>query len=162
MFRAPILFAAVIAMPALAQTAETPSSFVTKAGASDLYEKQSSQLVSKSTQNPDIRRFAQDMITDHGKTTATVTAAAKQAGLPAKPPKLNATQTANMKALTSAQGAARDRLYLQQQGTSHQQALALHQGYSQAGTEPHLKAAATKAVPIVQHHIQMLGQIKQM
>ncbi|MFD1950480.1 DUF4142 domain-containing protein [Sphingomonas arantia] len=160
MFKPALILAALVATPAFAQAPETPATFVMKAGASDLYEKQSSQSVLKTTKNPGVRSFAQMMITDHGKTTATVMAAAKTAGIRPAPPKLDAPKAQMIADLNRATGPARDALYLQQQATAHQEALALHQGYSTSGTQPALKAAATKAVPIVQHHIEMISAIK--
>jgi putative membrane protein len=116
--------------------------------------------VLKTTKNAQIRRFATSMIGDHGKTTATVTAAARAAKIPPKPPMLDAPKATMVRQLNATRGTARDRLYIQQQKTAHQEALALHQDYAASGTEPHLKAAATAAVPIVQHHLEMLNGMK--
>lgn len=52
------LSALVVAAPAVAQVM-TPADYVKTAGVSDLYERQSSQIVLQSTQDPKIRSFAQ-------------------------------------------------------------------------------------------------------
>jgi putative membrane protein len=139
-----------------AAQAETPTEYVAKAGASDVYETRSSKLVLATTKDPKIRSFANEMITDHAKSTAMVKSAATQAGLKPKPPVLEPKQQAMLADLTKAKGQTRDQLYVTQQKTAHQEALALHSGYAQAGSEPPLKTAAGQIAPVVQHHIEML------
>jgi putative membrane protein len=55
--------------------------YVAKAAASDLFEIQSSQIALQKAQNPNVRQFAQMLITHHTGTTQTLTAAARAAGL---------------------------------------------------------------------------------
>ncbi|SFR86976.1 DUF4142 domain-containing protein [Sphingomonas jatrophae] len=149
--------AAMAALPAIAiaQPVE-PKAFLMKAGASDKYEIESSKLV-MSSKDPKIKSFAQGMIRDHTKSTADVKAAAAKAKMVAPPPMLDAKGQTNVAALKAASGAARDRLYVQQQKVSHQEALALHQANASSSPAPSLKAASAKIVPVVQHHIQMLN-----
>ena len=77
------------ATPALAQ-AMSPSEYVMTAGASDLYEKTSSQVVLQTTTNPDVKMFAQEMIRDHTQSTAMVKAAAMKSRVKVSPPMLTA------------------------------------------------------------------------
>lgn len=149
------LLAACVAIPAQAQTM-SPQAYVAAAGASDLYEKTSSQLVLQSTRDAKIRSFAQMMVRDHAKSTAMVKAAAASARVTALAPKLNAEQAGMVAELRSASGPARDRAYVMQQQAAHNKALALQQDYAASGTAASLKAAAGKIVPVVQHHIDML------
>lgn len=145
----------VAAAPVGAQ-ATSPADYVAKAGASDLYERQSSTLVRNST-DPKVRDFAQTMIAHHTKSTADVKAAAKQAGLRPAPPKLMPMQARMIADLKRARGTDRDTLYVTQQKQAHQQALALHQGYATDGGSAPLKAAAAKIAPVVQSHLDMLN-----
>ncbi|WP_380779010.1 DUF4142 domain-containing protein [Sphingomonas sp. R86520] len=151
--------AALIAMPMTALSAQAPmpaSTYVMKAGASDLYEKTSSQLVLATTTNPKLKGFAQMMVTDHTKSTEDVKAAAMAAKVKVAPPKLDAMGAKNVAALRAAKGMARDRLYVTQQKAAHQKALALQQGYADNGTVPGLKTVAAGIVPVVQTHISEL------
>ncbi len=150
--------AAIVAMPVAAQTM-APADYVKMAGASDLYERQSSELVLQSTRNPEVRRFANMMIAHHRKSTADVTAAAKRARVAIAPPMLMPPQAEMIAQLRAAQGTARDTAYLTQQRTAHDQALALHQGYARDGSAAPLKAAAAKIVPVVSSHIAMLKRM---
>lgn len=152
--------AATIAMagPAVAQ-ATSPTDYVTKAGASDLYERTSSQLLLGSTKNAGVRQFAQMMITDHTNSTTEVKAAAKQAGVTPPPPALAPDQARMVADLRKAKGTARDQLYITQQKMAHEKALALHSGYAQTGSAAPLKAVAAKVAPVVQHHLTMLNDM---
>ena len=135
-------------------TAAVP--FMTMAGAGDLYEMDSSRLALTKSQNADVRRFAQMMITDHMKTTATLKAQARSADLTPPTPTLSPMQRDNIARLRPLSGAAFDREYLSQQSTSHQMALGLNQNYAANGDTPALQTAANGAVPIIQSHITML------
>ena len=151
-------FTVALSCSAVAAHARTmpPSDYVKEAGASDLYERRSSQLVLSSSTDPTIRAFAQHMIRDHAMSTAEIRAAERQAGLQLRPPKMEAFQADDLHKLELVKGRARDKLYLQEQSASHQQALALHQGYARYGTSAPLKATAAKIVAVVQSHIAML------
>jgi putative membrane protein len=146
---------ALLATPAAAQVM-TPNEYVTTAGASDLYERTSSQVVLETTTDPRVRSFAQMMIEHHTKSTADVKAAAAKARVPALEPTLNPLQDELVSELRNEQGAARDAAYIAQQKASHQQALNVQKAYAAEGTAPPLKAAARKIVPVVQSHIAML------
>lgn len=148
-----LLSATLLAGAAAAQP--TPD-YLKAAGAGDMYEKQSSQIVLQSTKDPKIREFANQMIKDHATSTAEVKAAAQQSGITPKPPMLMPKQATNIAKLKAAKGTARDKLYVQQQKDAHQEALATHQEYAASGDKPALKTTAAKIVPVVQSHITML------
>lgn len=143
------------AAPLAAQTTDA-ATYVAKAGASDLYERTSSQLVLQSTKDPKIRQFATMMVRDHQKSTADVKQAAAAARVRVPAPKLEPAQAQMIAELRSKSGVERDRSYVMQQRTAHDQALALHRGYAQGGTAAPLKTVAAATAPVVQHHIEML------
>lgn len=164
MIRTIAIIAAVAAVPAAAQMQRqmqrmSAPTFIAKAGASDLYEKQSSQLLLTSTNNEALKRYANMMIQHHTKSTNDVKMAATQAGLTVPPPRMEPMQRANMAALRRVNGVARDRLYVQQQRASHRMALQLHQSYSRNGTVQPLRAAATNIVPVVQQHLDEIQRM---
>jgi putative membrane protein len=145
--------AALLAPAAVAQTTAAPE-FVKEAGASDKFEIDSSKLVMGS-QDPKVKQFAQQMVTDHTNSTAQIKAAAAQDGLKVPAPMLNPMQKDMIAKLKAAKGPARDQLYMQQQMQAHQMALQLHQTYAQGGDKPALKAAAAQIAPVVQNHLNM-------
>lgn len=156
-FKTSSLLMSVFAALPLAAFAQTADSYVTKAGAGDLFEKTSSQLILRTTKDAKVRSFATMMVQDHGKSTAMVKAAAAKSKVKLAPPQMTPAQQARIAALTKAMGDARDRLYWEQQKAAHAEALALHQGYAASGTSEPLKTAAAKIVPVVKHHMDMLN-----
>jgi putative membrane protein len=147
--------ALLFAAPAIAQVMPA-AEYVKTAGASDLYERQSAQVVLQTTTNPAIKSFATMMLGDHGKSTAMVKAAAARSKVRVAPPMLTPTQAEMIAQLRAETGTARDAAYVAQQKAAHGQALAVQQAYAMDGTSLPLKNAAAKIVPVVQHHIMML------
>ena len=152
--------AAALAIPAAAMAAPmTPAKYVMTAGASDLYEIESSKLVLATTTNPQVRQFADGMIADHTKSTADVKAAAMKSGVKPMPPVLTPMQAQMIAELRAEKGMARDGAYLAQQKASHQGALNVQKAYAMEGTAMPLKMAASNIVPVVQMHIDMLAKM---
>lgn len=135
--------------------APTPTApdYLMFAGASDLYEIQSSQLVLETTADPAIRRFAQMMVEHHTGTTRAAETAALAAGMTPPPPMLDAPKAAMIQALGMYSGVERDRLYLTQQHMAHKEALGLQKTYAETGDTPQLRTAARSALPIIQRHL---------
>ncbi len=152
LFLTPVLF---LAAPAAAQVM-APAEYVATAGASDLYERTSSQIVLETTTDPKVRSFAQMMVTEHAQSTADVKAAAAKSRVSPPPAKLNPLQTELVAELRAEQGPARDAAYISQQKASHGQALNVQKAYAMEGTAPALKAAAATIVPVVEKHIELL------
>jgi putative membrane protein len=123
------------------------------AAEADLYEITSSHLALQRSQNLDVRAYATQMIRHHTQTTSAALAAAARDGVPPVPAVLGPEKRALIDQLSGQVGFAFDQLYVQQQIPAHEQALALHQGYASAGAAPRLRAAAARAVPLVQAHL---------
>lgn len=146
------------AVPALAQ-AMTPRQYVSAAGASDLYEREASQLVLASTQNPKLRAFAKTMIAQHTESTTMVKKAAMASGLKVAPPMLMPEQAKMIAQLKAEHGMERDKTYVMQQKMAHEKALAVQKDYAEHGSDKPLRMAAGKIVPVVEHHIAMLNMM---
>lgn len=155
------------AVPAMAQPTPPPPglhartsspTYVSMANSGNNYEIESSKLILGMATNPDVRNFAQMMITDHGRMGADLMAAAKAAdvsGTNLLPP-----EAAMLKNLRSMDKAKMERFYVDQQVMAHEKALALHQGYADQGDNPGLKAVAAAAVPVIQHHLDEIRRIQ--
>ena len=128
--------------------------YVMKAGASDMFEMESSKLVTDSS-DPKVASFANMMITDHTKSTQDVMAAAQADGITAPPPMMTPKQKAMIDSLKAATGKKRDLLYKKDQILAHQETLAFQKEYAMSGDKPNLKAAAGNIVPVVQNHLSM-------
>ncbi|WP_375398477.1 DUF4142 domain-containing protein [uncultured Sphingomonas sp.] len=147
--------ALMVAAPATAQVM-TPAEYVATAGASDLFERQSAQIVLETTTDANVRSFATMMLSAHAQSTAEVKAAAAKSKVPAPPPVLTPLQMEMIAELRAETGAARDALYIAQQKAAHGQALSVQQAYASGGTAAALRMAAAKIVPVVSEHIAML------
>jgi putative membrane protein len=161
------LFVAIAPLAAQAQTPPPPAEatpttalpFVAAAGASDLYEIESSRLAMQKARGKEVRDFAQMMIDHHRMTTQKVTAAAKTAGLNPPPPALMPMQTQMLDQLRAASAGDFDRIYLGQQRDAHEKALALHKNYAANGDTPALRTVAKEAVPIVSQHLDRVRSL---
>ena len=148
--------AAALVVPAAAMAIPLPApTYVKKAGASDLFEIESSRLVQNSS-DPAVAQFASQMITDHTKSTADVTAAAQADGLTPGQPVLTPKQKSMIDSLKRTTGVNRDKLYKKDQIAAHTETLAFQQEYARSGDKPNLKAAAGTIVPVVQSHLDMI------
>ena len=149
------LITSAVATPAMAQVM-TPAEYVAAAGASDLYERESSQTVLATSTDPSVKSFATMMLTAHAQSTAEVKAAAMKSKVKAAPPTLTPAQAEMIAQLKAENGPARDAAYIAQQKAAHGQALSVQQAYAADGTAAPLKAAEGKIVPVVTDHIAML------
>ena len=136
--------------------------YVAKAGAGDLYEIQSSQLAVTRARRPQVREFAQMLVTDHNRSTRMVADAARSDGLSPRPPMLEPAQRTMLRQLERARDRDFDRLYLNQQIPAHQQALTLHRNYARTGDGRALRQTAQGIVPVVQGHLAQARQLARM
>jgi putative membrane protein len=140
-------------------TPEDRAGYTAMAAASDQFEIQSSQIALSKAQNPQVRQFAQMLITHHMQTTAALTAAAAASGMSPPAPMLMPMQRQMIDELQATSSGSFDRVFLQQQVPAHEMALALHQNYAARGDATPLRTAAAAAVPIVQQHLAQARQL---
>jgi putative membrane protein len=142
-------------MPQITEASE----FVKQAAAGGEYEIRSSKLALKQSKSEDIKRIAQRLIDDHTKAGKELKTIVKDGGVKAKiPEKLDQKHQAMMDDLKKTKGTAADfdKLYLDQQLSAHQDAIALFSGYAEGGDNDKLKNFAEKTLPTLQEHQQMV------
>ena len=125
---------------------------------SDLAEVQAGKLGVSKASSPEVKKFAQSMVDDHGKHLGELRAMAKTKGmqLPSAPAKKH--QQA-MKKLESASGAEFDKLFMTQMVKDHEDALKLVQDTAKNAKDPELKADAEKTAPVIQKHLEEAKRI---
>lgn len=134
--------------------------FVMTAAMSDRYEIESSRIALKKATSPEVKRFAQQMIDAHTKTTAMLKAAASSDGVAITPPgQFDAKFQTKIDALNSADAAGFDNVYVMQQRQAHTETLAMMQGYASGGDKPAIRKFAADTAPKVQMHLKMLGKM---
>ena len=140
----------------------TPSTadFVKLVAISDMFEIESSK---SATQKGDaaIKAFANQMITDHTKTSAdlkTLVSSGKvQAELPMQPDQAHQAKLEKLRSLT---GADFNNQYRSDQIEAHKEAVSLFERYSKGGDNSDLKAWAAATLPTLQGHLKMAEALK--
>lgn len=137
----------------------TTDAFVTNAAISDMYEIQAGQIAQKKGQSAGVKDFGKMMVTEHtamsNQMKPLVTAAGKTL-----PTGLDDRRKGLIDNLNAAGPADFDKVYLSQQEAAHSEALTLMQGYADNGDDAGLKAAAAKAVPKVQTHLDKVKSLQ--
>ena len=147
-------------IPTPANEAAAPD-FVSKAAASDMFEIAAAKLALKRTANPQIKKFAQMMVTDHTKSSAGLKKAITDSAQPLViPTALPDNLKGKLDDLTKADAKDFDKNYLDNQVDAHQDALNLLQRYAQDGDVPGIKEFAAATAPIVQQHLNQAKTLR--
>jgi putative membrane protein len=160
----------LLAGPALAQSvgektgvntalgvAPHTADFVKEAAQSDMFEIQSSKLASSKTTG-DVQTFANQMVTDHTKTTTELKGLAQTAKI-SLPTAMSSSQ---QKMLDKLKGLSDDNFtkqYVKDQVSAHKTAVSLFQRYAKGGDNAQLKAWAGQTLPTLQHHLDMANNL---
>lgn len=126
--------------------------FAENAARSDMYEIQAGQLAQQKAKSADVKAFGKMMATDHTALTNEMKPLVAKAGL-APPTALDERRQGFIDNLKAASAQDFDKTYIDQQVAAHDEALSLMQGYAKNGDNAGLKAAAAKAAPKVQAHL---------
>jgi putative membrane protein len=138
--------------------AMTDSDFMTEAAGGGMAEVELGKLASTKAQSADVKKFAQMMIADHTKANTELKALAtgKGATLPTEP---DAAHKSMMTELQGLSGAAFDKAYIAGQLADHEKTVKLFQTQVQSGTDAEIKAFATKNLPTLQSHLEMVRNL---
>lgn len=170
---------ALLAAPVMAQTSSTQTSttektginevlgrspttadFVKEAAISDMFEIQSSQMALNKADDP-AKSFANEMITDHQKTTSELKSLIQTANIPVTlPTTLNSTHQKMLDRLTRLNGEDFTKRYDRDQVSGHKDAVSLFRRYARGGDNPALKDWAAKTLPTLEHHLQMAQALR--
>jgi len=132
--------------------------FVPTATSSNLFEIESSRLALRRARDPEVRRYARQMIRDHNLATRRMASVLRSAGIPVPPPALNAKHQQMLATVEAAPDF--DAAYVSAQLMAHQEAVALFTSYSSSGDVPQLASFAGQTLPTLQmhlDHVQSLG-----
>ncbi|MBX9622543.1 MAG: DUF4142 domain-containing protein [Gemmataceae bacterium] len=135
----------------------TDAEFVKMAASGGMFEVKSSEVAKDQSRSADVKKFAEQMITDHTKANKELMAAAKKAGVEV-PTKLTDEHAKLLDKVKGARGSDFDKTYWMTQKTSHEEAVALFEAASKSLKNEELKAFATKTLPVVKEHYDHLKQ----
>jgi len=161
--------AVMLATPVLAQSAAEKTGvnsvmgvapktedFVTEAATSDMFEIESSKLAVERSQDAATKTFAQQMITDHTKTSDELKALVSGGKVKATiPTAMSSSQQSMLDDLKKLNGDDFTKQYHSDQEDAHEDAVDLFKRYGDEGENADLKAWAAKTRPALEHHLMM-------
>ncbi len=162
----------LLASPALAQSvgektgvnsalgvAPTTADFIKEAAISDMFEIQSNNLAEQKG-NAQEKSFAQQMVTDHTKTTndlkSLVNSGKVQATLPTE---MDSSHQSKLDKLNKASGKDFSSDFDSYQVSAHKDAVSLFERYAKGGDNSELKDWAGKTLPTLKHHLEMAQEL---
>ncbi|TPJ70591.1 DUF4142 domain-containing protein [Mesorhizobium sp. B2-7-1] len=135
--------------------APSTQDFVTEAATSDMFEIESSKLALERA-DAATKTFAQQMITDHEKTTAELKGLVASGKVKANlPSAMTDKQQSTLNDLKARQGDDFNKQYHSVQVDGHEDAVDLFKRYGDNGDQPDLKSWAAATLPHLQHHLDM-------
>jgi putative membrane protein len=135
------------------QEGAKPESFVKHAATDGMAEVELGKIALEKSQDPAIRKFAQQMVTDHGRANTELAAIAKRKNIDV-PTSLDSKHKSLVQSLNAKSGAAFDTAYAEHMQADHSKAIALFEGASNSSDED-LAAFAKKTLPTLEEHKQM-------
>ncbi len=129
--------------------------FIMEASASDVFEIESSKLALQKG-NDATKAFAQQMVTDHEKSTAELKALVASGKVQGNPvTTLTEEFKEEIDELAKLDGDELSEEYIDDQVDAHEDAVDLFKRYAEEGENADLKAWAAKTLPALEHHYQM-------
>lgn len=152
--------AAVGTMSAATLGGNTLEGYVSNAAEGDMYEVQAAQIAQQKAQSADVKALAKTIETDHtaamNEMKPLITAAGQT-----PPAELDERRKGMLDNLRAASGADFDEVYIDQQVAAHEEAVTLHEGYSNNGDNAGLKAHAAKVLPKIRAHLEQARKLDQ-
>ena len=131
--------------------------YVQQSAMTDLFEITASRMALEKSQNSEVRDFARQMVSDHGRSTAELRQALKDGKvMMTVPASLDRQHEQDLQALRQTPADRFDQAYLQSQLQGHRNALDMQRAYAQSGDNSALKRYAGQATPVVQRHLARL------
>jgi putative membrane protein len=135
-------------------SAATDKTFVMMADEGNSTEIAASKLALKKSKNPEVKQYAQQMITDHMKLRTDMAPFAEKMSIPTPQP-LNETHQAEAKRLMALSGKDFDMEYVKAMDQDHHKTLGMFQNEIATTSNADLKTAVQQGVTVIQAHTQM-------
>ncbi|HEX4173435.1 MAG TPA: DUF4142 domain-containing protein, partial [Acetobacteraceae bacterium] len=151
------LVAGIVGLGTISASAALSSAdrnFVDHAASGGMAEVQTAQLAQQRSSSPQVKQFANRMITDHTQANSELQQIAEQQNI-TLPTQLDTKDASEYRKLSGLNGTAFDQAYAQGAVTDHQQDIALFRKEAQSGQDPALKSYAQKTLPILEQHLQL-------
>ena len=153
----PVLATAIAVFTAPVLAAEKAQTFVEKAAVGGMFEVESSELALKMSKDPDVKKFADTMISDHGAANSELQALAKEQGL-SVPRKLDQEHAQLLKSLQKA-ASGFDAPYIKAQLEGHEKTVKMFEQYAESGDNEALQNFAMKTLPTLRMHLDSIEEM---
>ena len=146
-----------MASPMKGSTPAADKMFAVQAAKGGMGEVALGQLAQQKAGSDAVKQFATHMVDDHTQANDALkqVASTKNIMLPAAPP-----MDAKAKKLENMSGAEFDKAYMAMMLDDHKKTIALFQKEAASGKDPDLKAFATKTLPTLKGHLEMVMQTR--
>jgi putative membrane protein len=129
--------------------------FVKEAAMSDMLEIETSKIAQQKG-NAQEKKFAEQMITDHTKTSSELKSIVSGSNLKSDiPAGLDSSSQSKLEKLRNAKPEDFASQYDPMQVSAHKDAVSLFDRYAKGGDDPKIKDWAAKTLPALQHHLEM-------
>ncbi len=146
------------ASPVRSQPQQDDNTFATNVAQNGMAEIALAKMAIQKSKNADVKRFAQRVVTDHTKVGEDLKkiAATKKITMPTD---VKPEQKQTHDRFMSLSGADFDREFMSLMAENHDKSVTSFQGEANNGTDPELKAFASKTLPTLQEHQRMAHDI---
>ena len=152
--------ASATASAPVSRLSSADASFMEKAAHTGVAEVESGKLAVEKGSNTQLRRFAQQMVDDHGRANEELKALAQAKGVQL-PDGLSIAQKAKLQLLSASDGPSFDHRYADTMGVSaHRHAVQLFEKTAATAQDPDVRAFAVGRLPTIRHHLAMARDMK--
>jgi len=139
--------------------ARSDRSFVTKAGVGGMEEVALGQLAEQNAQSQAVKDFAARMVKDHTAANQDLikVAASQSVNVPGE---LDKSAQSDVDKLSKKSGTDFDKAYVKAMVSDHKTDISLFEKEAKSGKNPDLQAFASKTLPTLQEHLQMIESIQ--
>jgi putative membrane protein len=164
---------ALMAPPALAQTAQQPQAqaeqaqvaqedrdFATEAAQGGLMEVRLGKLAQQQAKSTEVKDFAQRMVDDHGQANDKLRQIAEQKGIEL-PQDLSEDAQATYEELQQQSGAEFDQAYMDEMISDHEDDVSAFEDYVENAKDPDLRSFAEETLPTLKEHLELAKQTQE-
>jgi len=130
------------------------SKFVMDAAKGGLMEVEMGRMAADHATDPEVKQFAQRMVTDHTKANDELKTVASQKGI-TLPTSIDASDKAKMDKMSKMSGEAFDKAYMDDMVKDHKKDVAEFRKEANGGKDADIKGFASKTLPTLEEHLKM-------
>lgn len=134
--------------------------FAKKAAEGGMAEVKLGELAQQKASSPQVKQFAQRMVTDHTKANSQLKEAAAQDNI-AVPATLDSKDQATYEKLSKLSGSQFDREYIKGEVSDHQKDISEFKKEANSGSNPNIKSFAAQTLPTLQEHLSLAKRADQ-